>query len=1084
MAPSPASRSTPTSSNGPRTPASVSKHKERHRLAAQSPCLPSPSPLSEHPVEVVGRIRNHEGGSERACVLQVLNQGQMVRVRTDQGYRDFGLDGVSLAEKEDLQTFYKKYVDSRIETVKMGGRCTIMMYGPTGAGKSYTMFGSAKEPGIAYRALEKILGDFTEQPSHDTSLKKVGVNVTILEIYNEEAFDLLATCANSNNGHWTSKPSRVRVEIMGKKAKNAVSISGSDAEKISKEIAKVEKRRVVKSTLCNDRSSRSHCLVMVDVPALGGRLVLVDMAGSENLEQAGLGAELKLQTGKINQGNIALKRVVEAIANGDSHIPFRDSKLTMLLQDSFEDDESKILMVLCASTDPKDMHKTIGTLEYGSKAKCIVRLPASPENRKANLDRVDVAALEAKIQDMDVYISKLEAENLNKDREREEIKERLMHRDRDLVALRKALEQMEQDHREKCNMLHNDDCKVELERKLEECQRIADELIELGKKSLEEKVIEQQREIDGMRCRMEEIEREVQLLLKVNLQPCFKRGVVSEQDDKLKYSFTSSKNAEESKCMEVVTPVNGPPAYTGSHELEIMKSISARDFSEEATFEESSAKRDCPLLCHELPTPQVSQPSDASDNLDVQICSAYMGGSSDSLQQEMYERSGWLPAIPEDSEGEEGITGNRASHQSLQLTIDADHTESLDSSSLVRHDRLDKQSKEIILEVSKDASSQNFINENLSSLERNQSINTGLAHEHGRDNEINCGLTSIASRRSCIENIFMLCGNRRELTVTNTTDSRAGDSMNKAVEEHRHQSRDELNQVVTDSPLACALSGVRLPNTTEEPSRLVLNSPSRVVSASLVTSKDPLPPRWNRFSETSPVHTTPVKQISSENTPPHGRSPLLTSSFSKSQSSKSPRKLSFDGLSPNVKALNGSQQDTDHGVDSCDVFVKWETSKESSGKLIKILSMKRIATLAVLRKELESTVLEAKHDFSFLMLGDPSGAPVKRDNEVNVTVASLPDCHRRHGSKLACLRPHFNHGIICPLSPVDNQINLSSSILAARPTDVSVNHFKSPEGGLTCQILEGSLTSHSADNAKTKQRLSISTSPHLKGLRL
>lgn len=97
---------------------------------------------------------------------------------------------------------------------------------------------------------------------------------------------------------------------------------------------------------------------MLDVPAIGGRLVLVDMAGSENLEQAGVGVDLKMQvslvdvfpfhnwdlglltvsahagvqTGKINQGNIALKRVVEAIANGDSYIPFRDSKLTMLLQ--------------------------------------------------------------------------------------------------------------------------------------------------------------------------------------------------------------------------------------------------------------------------------------------------------------------------------------------------------------------------------------------------------------------------------------------------------------------------------------------------------------------------------------------------------------------------------------------------------------------------------------------------------------------------------------------------------------------------------------------------------------------------------
>ncbi|KAF9595299.1 hypothetical protein IFM89_038434, partial [Coptis chinensis] len=134
----------------------------------------------------------------------------------------------------------------------------------------------------------------------------------------------------------------VRLEVMGKKAKNATFISGNEAGKISREVAKVEKRRIVKSTLCNDRSSRSHCMIdltsdilqiILDVPTVGGRLMLVDMAGSENIEQAGqVGFEAKMQTAKINQGNIALKRVVESIANGDSHVPFRDSKLTMLLQ--------------------------------------------------------------------------------------------------------------------------------------------------------------------------------------------------------------------------------------------------------------------------------------------------------------------------------------------------------------------------------------------------------------------------------------------------------------------------------------------------------------------------------------------------------------------------------------------------------------------------------------------------------------------------------------------------------------------------------------------------------------------------------
>jgi hypothetical protein len=89
---------------------------------------------------------------------------------------------------------------------------------------------------------------------------------------------------------------QVRLEVMGKKAKNASFISGTEAGKISKEIVKVEKRRIVKSTLCNERSSRSHCIIILDVPTVGGRLMLVDMAGSENIDQAGqTGFEAKMQ---------------------------------------------------------------------------------------------------------------------------------------------------------------------------------------------------------------------------------------------------------------------------------------------------------------------------------------------------------------------------------------------------------------------------------------------------------------------------------------------------------------------------------------------------------------------------------------------------------------------------------------------------------------------------------------------------------------------------------------------------------------------------------------------------------------------
>lgn len=517
MAPTPSSKSNHTHV---RTPQS------KHRLNFNS-TKPSPNPNSavkephqpaEHPVEVVGRIRDYPDLKDKPIsALQVNSDGRSVRVRTEIGYRDFTLDGVS--EDQDLDGFYRKFVQPRINGVKLGDKCTIMMYGPTGSGKSHTMFGSAitKQQGIVYKSLSDILGN--EDDVIDEQKVGVGtfVQVTVLEIYNEEIYDLLST--NSKGGFnigWSKgNASKVKLEVMGKKAKNATFISGTEAGKISKEIQKVEKRRIIKSTFCNERSSRSHCMIILDVPTVGGRLMLVDMAGSENIEQAGqTGFEAKMQTAKINQGNIALKRVVESIANGDSHVPFRDSKLTMLLQDSFEDDKSKILMILCASPDPKELHKTISTLEYGAKAKCIVRGIHTPIKDKGGEDSSSSdVILGSRIAAMDQFIHKLQMENKVREKEKNEAHKQLMKKEEEIACLRAKLaeaevknaeEEINMKVKERTNMLRN-----ELEMKIEECQKMADKVVEMERKKMEEKIFQQQEELEMLRRRLEEIEFEL-----------------------------------------------------------------------------------------------------------------------------------------------------------------------------------------------------------------------------------------------------------------------------------------------------------------------------------------------------------------------------------------------------------------------------------------------------------------------------------------------------------------------------------------------------------------------------------------------
>ncbi|KAG8072852.1 hypothetical protein GUJ93_ZPchr0006g42491 [Zizania palustris] len=481
---------TPSSKHRLNFPATTPKNGNHHGAAA----------ATEHPVEVIGRIRNLTSGAGGASALEIAGGGTAVRVRGDAGgCRDFTLDGVSVSEEEDLEGFYRRFVRSRIEGVRVGAKCTVMVYGPTGSGKSHTMFGCTKQPGIVYRALKDILegggGGEGDVRDEDDAGFRMGlfVQVTVLEIYNEDIYDLLVGSGANAKGN----APKARLEVMGKKAKNATYISGNEAGKISREVSKVEKRRIVKSTLCNERSSRSHCMIILDVPSVGGRLMLVDMAGSENIEAAGqIGFEAKMQTAKINQGNTALKRVVESIANGDSHVPFRDSKLTMLLQDSFEDDKSKILMILCASPDPKELHKTVSTLEYGAKAKCIIRAAhvATPRDKMSSEESSTM--LNSRIVAMNQFIYNLQKENKLREKERNEAQSVLKRKEEELAQLKAKLKLIEgQGAAAKQDEINS---KV-----MEKTQSLRTELVKM-----EEKMLRQQQELLALQQRLQEVERE------------------------------------------------------------------------------------------------------------------------------------------------------------------------------------------------------------------------------------------------------------------------------------------------------------------------------------------------------------------------------------------------------------------------------------------------------------------------------------------------------------------------------------------------------------------------------------------------
>lgn len=174
-------------------------------------------------------------------------------------------------------------------------------------------------------------------------------------------------------------------------------------------------------------------------------------------------------------------------------------------------------MILCASPDPKELHKTISTLEYGAKAKCIVRGPHTPTKDKlGGDDSASAVILGSRIAAMDDFIFKLQKENKLREKERNEAHRELMKKEEEVSELRAKLELAglrgsgvsEEEINSKVNE-RTQLLKLELERKLEECQRMANEFVEMERRRMEERMLQQQQEVEMLRRRLEEIESEL-----------------------------------------------------------------------------------------------------------------------------------------------------------------------------------------------------------------------------------------------------------------------------------------------------------------------------------------------------------------------------------------------------------------------------------------------------------------------------------------------------------------------------------------------------------------------------------------------
>uniref|UniRef100_A0A7S4GKI5 Kinesin-like protein n=1 Tax=Eutreptiella gymnastica TaxID=73025 RepID=A0A7S4GKI5_9EUGL len=300
-------------------------------------------------------------------MMQYPGEGEIV-VKDGAKQRAFEFDLVY----NDGTTQEEVFEDTKplINCVVDGYKVCIFAYGQTGSGKTYTMAGPHNNPGINRRALSRLFELVAERKDVEKSI----VSVSVLEIYNENIRDLLASKVDDT----------VKYEIKthpqdGQYVENLTSFPVQSLSDIDAYMAKAEKNRSSGRTNMNEHSSRSHMVLYVVVRTTNlqsgvvtvGKVSLVDLAGSERVGKSGATGDRMKEAQCINKSLSALGDVISSLSKNDSHIPYRNSKLTHLLKDSLGGN-SKCLMFVNVSPASWNANETINSLQFAFRARGVV----------------------------------------------------------------------------------------------------------------------------------------------------------------------------------------------------------------------------------------------------------------------------------------------------------------------------------------------------------------------------------------------------------------------------------------------------------------------------------------------------------------------------------------------------------------------------------------------------------------------------------------------------------------------------------------------------------------------------------------
>jgi len=304
-----------------------------------------------------------------AISAEMLDAFTVSAQRSERDRELYTYDAVFGPQSTQAEVFNE--VRSLVQSVFDGYNVTIFTYGQTGSGKTWTIYGSGQEPGICPRACEAIF----HAVHRDQEKYKIEVKASMIELYLAELRDLLTT---------KDGPKLELRNVRQSDGTPSVTLEGATSEVVrsSDDLARVValglQNRKTRATDMNDASSRSHLLLMIYIEVTdrassrsrSGKITIVDLAGSERLAKSGATGHAQKEAIEINKSLTALGDVMMAFTSKAKMIPYRNHKLTQLMQDSLGG-SAKTLMFVNVSPAEYNIEETVQSLKYASRARCI-----------------------------------------------------------------------------------------------------------------------------------------------------------------------------------------------------------------------------------------------------------------------------------------------------------------------------------------------------------------------------------------------------------------------------------------------------------------------------------------------------------------------------------------------------------------------------------------------------------------------------------------------------------------------------------------------------------------------------------------